>query len=308
MSGGVLAAAVSEAGGLGTFGGAARSLRISTRYVQREIDAIRARTVRPFGVGFLTHNLPHAPENFELALEAEVPVLLFSFADPTPWVTRAKDAGRRTICQVQTIEDARVAVDAGADVLAVQGNEAGGHTGRHNLLPFLVEVLETLPDTPVIAAGGITNGRALAAVLAAGADGAWMGSAFVAAVESTEIPDPIKQAVLDTGYGDTIYTKVFDIVNQAALDDVAWPDHIAVRSKRNDFTDRWHGAEHQLIEQLPQVIPDYTRAARDSDVNEGPVLIGEGASSIHAIRPVAEIITDICDRAAELLTQRQLPQ
>lgn len=304
MSGGTLAAAVSEAGGLGTFGGVARSLRISARYVQREIDVVRAHTHRPFGIGFLTHNLPYAPENFDLALDAGVPVLLFSFDDPTPWVTRARDAGRHTICQVQTINDARIAVDAGADILAVQGNEAGGHTGRQNLLPFLVEVLEQFPDTPVIAAGGITNGRSLAAVLAAGADGAWMGSAFVATVESTEIPEPIKNAVLNTGYGDTVYTKVFDIANQATIDDVPWPDHIAIRAKRNAFTNRWHGSEPDLIEHLPQIGPAYAEAARTSDTDEGPVLIGEGASSIRSIRPVADVITEICDHAIQLLTQR----
>lgn len=194
--------------------------------------------------------------------------------------TRAKDAGRHTICQVQTIDDARIAVDAGADVLAVQGNEAGGHTGRQNLLPFLVEVLEQMPNTPVIAAGGITNGRSLAAVLAAGADGAWMGSAFVATLESTEIPDPIKQAVLETGYGDTIYSKVFDIINQAALDDVPGPDHIAIRAKRNAFTNRWHGSEHDLLDQLTQIAPALHRG-RPHDVN-----------------------TEICDDAARRLTQR----
>ena len=173
MSGGRLAATVSAAGGLGTFGGFSPAIPTGPEYVREQIATIRARTDRPFGVGFITQWLSRAPENFEVVLEERVPVVLFSFADPRPWIGRARDAGAITICQVQSLDAARAAAAAGADVLVAQGNEAGGHTGALHLLPFLVRVVEMFPELPVVAAGGIASGRSLAAVLAAGAEGAW---------------------------------------------------------------------------------------------------------------------------------------
>ena len=94
-------------------------------------------------------------------------------ADPQPWLGQAKEAGARVMCQVQNFEDADAAVDAGADVLVAQGSEAGGHTGAMGLLPFLAGVVARYGEVPVLAAGGIADGRTLAAVLTAGADGAW---------------------------------------------------------------------------------------------------------------------------------------
>jgi nitronate monooxygenase len=177
MSGGHLAAAVSMAGGLGTFGGITTATPTGPDYIREQIRYIRSQTDQPFGVGFITQFLPLAPQNFDTVLEEKVPVVLFSFADPRPWVRRAKEHGTLTVCQVQTLQAARLAVAAGADILAAQGNEAGGHTGAIHLLPFLVQLIEEFPAIPVIAAGGIANGRSLAAVLAAGAEGAWVGTA-----------------------------------------------------------------------------------------------------------------------------------
>lgn len=303
MSGGSLAAAVSAAGGLGTFGAVARSMRITTSYISRQLELL-SETEQPFGVGFLTHNIQHSPENFEHVLDADVPVLLFSFADPTEWVSRANAAGRTTICQVQTLDDARIAVDAGADVIAVQGNAAGGHTGRQNLLPFLVETLNAFPNVPVVAAGGITEARSLAAVLAAGADGAWIGSAFLATHEATELSDEYKAAVVDCEYGETLHTKVFDIANEATLDDVAWPAHIGMRVRPNQFTERWHGADEELAARVDEIGPTYAKSVMDGDLRVAPVLVGEGAGSIRAIRPVAEVIDELCAGAQRLLSER----
>jgi nitronate monooxygenase len=197
MSGGRLAAAVSAAGGLGTIGGISVAVPTGPDYLREQIRLIRAQTDRPFGVGFITHFLCLAPENFDAVLEERVPVVLFSFADPRPWIGRARDAGATTVCQVQTLDAARDAVSAGAHVLVAQGNEAGGHTGALHLLPFLVRIVEEFPDVPVVAAGGIASGRSLAAVLAAGAEGAWLGTAFVATHEN-ELPDAYKaQIVID---------------------------------------------------------------------------------------------------------------
>ena len=126
-SGGRLAAAVSAAGGLGTFGG---SNDFGLPWLREQIAYVRSQTDRPFGIGFITHLIEGNPANFEAVLEEGVPVVIFSFSDPRPWLERAKSAGAIAVCQAQTLEGAQAAVDAGADVLLAQGNEAGGHTGR----------------------------------------------------------------------------------------------------------------------------------------------------------------------------------
>jgi len=187
-SGGGLATAVSAAGALGTFGAVNPWGAIGTDYVQDQIRHIRSRTDRPFGAGFITQAIQRAFRNFDAVLDEAVRVIIFSFADPGPWLIRAKQAGAVTICQVQSFEAARRVVAAGADVLVAQGNEAGGHTGTMNLLPFLVRLIEAFPTIPIIAAGGVATGRSLAAVLAAGADGVLMGTAFLAAEEAGRFP------------------------------------------------------------------------------------------------------------------------
>jgi nitronate monooxygenase len=149
-SGGRLAAAVSQAGGLGLFGGTNPA---GPDWVREQIRYVRSQTNSPFGVGFITHLIPVFPENFEVVLEERVPVVTFSFADSQPWLGRAKEQGITTIYQVQTMEAAAQAVAAGADILVAQGNEAGGHTGAMTLFPLLINIIGQYPDIPVMAAG-----------------------------------------------------------------------------------------------------------------------------------------------------------
>ena len=208
-SGGQLAAAVSGAGGLGTFGG---SNDFGPDWLRQQIALIRSQTDRPFGVGFITQLIEADPVNFEIALEERAPVIVFSFTDPQPWLGRAKDAGAVTICQVQSAELAELAVQAGADVLLAQGNEAGGHTGQMNLLPLLVDLVERYPEAPVLAAGGITSGRALAAVLAAGAQGASLGTALLATPEAAEVPEAFKERIVLSDGQDTAFTRFYDLL------------------------------------------------------------------------------------------------
>ncbi len=125
MSGGRLAAAVSSAGGLGTFGCVNPANTVEAEYIREQIEYVRSKTDKPFGAGFQNLRIAAAPRNFDIVLEEDVPVILFSFGDPRPWLGRAKENGSKTICQVQTMEEARIAVDSGVDVLAAQGNESG---------------------------------------------------------------------------------------------------------------------------------------------------------------------------------------
>lgn len=303
-SGGSLAAAVSSAGGLGTFGAASPTVPTGPDYVQAQIRAIRSQTNQPFGVGFITQCISASPQNFEVVLEEKVPVVLFSFAHPEPWLSQAKASGAITVCQVQTIEAARIAAAAGADVLVAQGNEAGGHTGTMNLLPFIVRLIEEFPHLPIVAAGGIATGRSLAAVLAAGAEGAWMGTAFLATREANEVPEAVKELIVQSHAEETIYTQVFDIMNGALANGPPWPPGIAARVYNNAFAQEWHGREHDLRERLDHILPGYAEARQRRDLHTAPAYFGESASFVHAIRTTEEVLCSLCEEAERLLRQR----
>lgn len=297
-SGGRLAGAVSAAGGLGAFGGMSEG---GPDWVREQIRLIRSATDRPFAVGFITHLLPLYEANFEATLAEKVPVIAFSFADPRPWLERAKEAGATVMCQVQTIEGAREAVAAGADIIVAQGNEAGGHTGRMNLLPFLAWVLDEFPDVPVLAAGGIASGRSLAAVLAAGADGAWVGTAFLATPEAVEVPDAYKGLIVDSDGQDTVYTEVFDILAVEAYGIPPWPKGIAVRALRNQMAEEWHGREEELRRRVKEVTPIYLQGREAQNPEVDTVFFGQSAGSVESIRPAAQVLQGICADAGRLL-------
>ena len=294
-SGGKLAGATTRAGGVGLFGGINPA---GDDWLRAEIDIARRMSGdRPFGVGFITHLIPTFPTLFDVAMEEKVPVITFSFADPSPWIHRAKETVATVICQVQSVEDADIAVAAGADILVVQGNEAGGHTGRANLMPLLTRVISDNPRIPVMAAGGIASGRALAAVLAAGADGAWVGTALLATHECVEVPDDYKKMIVDARSEDTVFTEVFDILDEATFGIPPWPGGIAGRAIRNDFLKEWHGSERRLRENLDEVLADYQRALSENDVNRTAVWAGESVDSVHAVRPVSQVLKAMCDDA-----------
>ena len=293
-SGGQLAAAVSEAGGLGTFGG---TNDLGPEWLREQIAHIRSRTERPFGVGFITQLIEYNTTNIEIALEERVPVFIFSFADPDPWVGRARDAGAVTICQVQSLDLAQQAVDAGADILMAQGNEAGGHTGETNLLPLLVDIVERYPSIPVLAAGGITNGRALAGAMAAGAEGVSLGTALLATPEAVEVPDTFKEQIVRSDGQDTTFTRLYDLLGTRP-----WPDRIAGRVYRNRLVREWDGRDADILAHREELASDVAAGRSQADTELSAVYMGQGAGHINAIRPAAEVIVDIC-RGAETILQ-----
>jgi nitronate monooxygenase len=281
-TGGALAAAVSSAGGFGSFGGVTLE---GPAWVTAQAELVRATTDRPFGIGFITPFLPMMEPLWEAALEARPDVIALSFADPRPWLGRAKAAGARVMCQVQTLAHADDAVEAGADVLVVQGNEAGGHTGTMGLLPFLAAVVARHPDVPLLAAGGIGDGRTLAAVLLTGADGAWLGTAFLATREC-QIDKTYKGAVVASDGGDTVFTRAYDIASG-----LPWPSGIGERVRRDQFTDEWHEREREL------------RAQPVKPAGEA-VLYGQSAAFVDAVRPAAELVRAISAEAERILRRR----
>lgn len=300
-SGGTLARAVSAAGALGSFG-AIHPVQ-GADWVRGEIAAIREHVAGPFAVGFINDFVPMFREHFDAVIDAKVPAIVLSFGAPEPLIGRARDSGARVICQVQTMAQARAAVSAGADVLAVQGNEAGGHTGNVSLFPFLARAVEEFPAMPVLAAGGIGSGRTLAAALAAGADGAIVGTVLLATPEAVEVSDAHKQRVVASDGEDTVFTEVFDIVEHAALG-VTWPEGVASRAHRNEFVERWHGCEQELRARVDEVAPAYLEALQQGDTNIRAVLMSEAAAFVPAIRPAGEVVREICREAERVLRER----
>ena len=294
-SGGVLAASVSTAGGLGTFGGVhPHSYPIRPDYIETQLNTIRRQTDRPFGVGFINHLIEHYPDNFDMVLDEGVPVVILSFSDPRPWLGRIKESGATAICQVQTMDAAEVAVAEGADIIAVQGNEAGGHTGKKNLLPFLSQTLDKFPDIPIIAAGGIASGRSFAAVLAAGADGALIGTAFMTVTEATEIDVLLRDKILESDGQDTVQSSVFDILGVHAFNNPKWPKGIAIRTFRNKFLEKWHGREAEMEAQLDELTELYRIECEGGNLDVTPLTFGESAGFVNRIQTSAKFMETLC--------------
>ncbi len=298
-SGGQLAAAVSQAGGLGTFGG---SNDFGPDWLRQQIAQIRSQTARPFGVGFITQLIELDPTNFEIALEEQTPVIVFSFADPQPWLDRARDAGAITVCQVQSAELAELSAAAGADLLLAQGNEAGGHTGQMNLLPFLVGLVERYPQLPILAAGGITSGRALAAALAAGAQGVSLGTALLATPEAVETPAAFKERIVQADGQDTTFTRLYDLLGSRP-----WPPGIAGRVYRNRLVREWDGRDADILAHREELASDVASARARQDPEIASVYMGQGVGQVNAIRPAAEVIQEMCDQAEAALAEWAKP-
>lgn len=298
-SGGTLAGAVSAAGGLGSFGGMHPAK--GPDWIAAEVATIRGVTDRPFAIGFITPFLGFAEPLFEAALSERPAAVALSFADPSPWLQRAKDAGARVICQVQNYEDAAMAVDAGADVLVAQGTEAGGHTGTMSLLPFLAGVSARYPDVPVLAAGGIADGRTLAAALVAGADGAWLGTAFLATPEAIEVHDIHKHLIVESDGSDTVFTRAYDIASG-----LPWPANIGERVRRNAFTDEWAEREGELRDRRQEFAPPARANPFETapDPDRDAVLYGQSAGAVTAIRPAAEVVQTVSEGAEQILRSR----
>ena len=298
-SGGTLAGAVSAAGGLGSFGGV--HLSGDPEWIRSEVAKIRARTDRPFGIGFITDFIPFVEPLFDASLSASPALLALSFGDPTSWIARGKEAGVRVICQVQSVAHADLAVEAGADALTAQGTEAGGHTGEMSLLPLLSAVAARHPEVPLLAAGGIGDGRTLAAAMTAGADGAWLGTAFLATPEAVEIDETYKRLIVESDGGDTVFTHAYDIVSG-----YPWPPGIGERVRRNRFTDEWADREAELLACREEVAATRSGLSGigEEDLATREVLFGESARFVEAIRPVAEVLRSICDDAEHQLRTR----
>lgn len=281
VSGGRLAAAVSNAGALGLVGGGYGD----RDWMSRELSLVRAEATRPWGIGLITWHA--TTEAVELALSYEPHAFMLSFGDPRPYVSAIRAAGCALICQVQDVEDARAAMEAGADVIVAQGTEAGGHGARRATLPLVPAVVDAVAPTPVLAAGGIVDGRGLAAAVMLGAHGALMGTRFYAATESLG-HQQAKERIVAARATDTRRTRVFDVVRR-----YPWPERYTGRALRNAFLERWNGREEELTAALDHEAPAFSAAVGEGDFETAMVWAGEGVDLISDVAPAAELVRRI---------------
>jgi nitronate monooxygenase len=286
-----LCAAVAEAGGIGTvaMGGA------SAAEVAERVAAVKALTSRPFSANFISWIIEKDSSPLDAALEAGVASLTLSFGDPAPFVDRVHSAGSLLLSQVQTVEAARRSAEVGADVIIVQGNEAGGHTGVVPLLPFLPQVVDVVGDIPVLAAGGIGDGRGLAAVLMLGAQGALMGTRFIVSNEAESDWPRLPDQVLAASADDSVWSTAFDIAGGRGRSH--WPDGIGARSIRTPWLDRWAGHEDELAGRLA----DDGNADHGEGHDPSPAYAGPVAGMLTQREPAAQIVTSVTAEAAHVL-------
>lgn len=290
-----LATAVSKAGAFGMIGA---SLDPDPSWLKEQIQTVREKTDLPFGVGFIS-SANGMEKVIEAALDAKVAAVSHSFVDPTPFIDQAKGSGVKVFVQVQTMANARKAVAAGADVIIAQGNEAGGHTSYLGTLSFVRAVVKIAGDTPVVAAGGIADGPGLAAALMLGAEGAWIGTRFVASLEWAG-PEWAKGQVVLADADDTILTKVYDLVSDAPFP----VDVVGDRVIANNFTERWHGQETEMMARQSELREEIAIATAAGDATTAPVRAGAASGLIRSVEPASYILREIVSQAEDILKNR----
>ena len=289
-SGGALAAAVSDGGGLGLVGGG----REDHGWLDHELEIVTAGTDQPWGVGFQCWATDVA--TVERALAHHPHAVMLSFGDPRPFLAPIRSAGAVLIVQVTDLDEARRAMDAGADVIVAQGTEAGGHGGRRSTLPFVPVVADLAAPTPVLAAGGIADGRGIAAALALGAAGALLGTRFLVAFEALA-PPWVTKAIIEGGGEDTDRSRVSDIARGAP-----WPARYPARTLRNPFFDRWRGREDELAAD-PAARQAYREAVATGALPPEPVWASEAIDLITEAYPAAELVGALAAAAEQALAR-----
>ncbi len=294
--GGALAAAVSRAGGLGLIGGGYGD----PSWLEEQFLTAAGERV---GVGFITWSLRKSPSLLTGVLKHRPAAVMLSFGDPRPFVEEIRAANAVIICQCQDMGHVMDALDVKADVVVAQGAEAGGHGALRSTMTFVPEAADYIarhaPDTLLLAAGGIGDGRGLAASLVLGADGVLVGTRLWASNEAL-VRKGHHQAILETDGDGTLRTTIADIARQ-----IPWPPGFTARIRRNAFTDRWHGHEAELERSIAVEGPRYRQASAAGDPENTGVWFGEAAGLVQSIEPAAAIVQRMVDDAAICLKRRE---
>ncbi len=295
-AGGTLAKAVTDAGGLGLIGGGYGD----EGFLE---TAFRDAGNTQVGCGFITWSLAQNPALLDLVLSHQPKAVMLSFGDAKPFAVKIRDAGATLICQCQTLAHVADALDAGADIIVAQGGEAGGHGAIRGTMNFVPEVADYLarqaPDVVLLAAGGIADGRGLAAALMLGADGVLVGTRFWASAESLA-PRGHLDAGVAGGGDDTVKSAAVDVVREKD-----WPSEFSLRVKRNAFTDRWAGREKELAAVIDSEGAAYTAAMQAGDADNSAPICGEAIGLIRSVEPAVDIVRSMAAEARKIMEQNR---
>jgi nitronate monooxygenase len=291
IAGARLTAAVSAAGGFGILGGG-----YGDRAWLEQETAKLADAADPFGIGFITWSLAKQPALLDIALEAGPRAIMLSFGDPKPFARRIKSSGALLICQVQDEAMARQALDAGADILIAQGTEAGGHGASRTTIDIVPAIVDLAAGrVPVAAAGGIGDGRGLAAMMMLGASGVLLGTRFYAS-EECDGPEEAKRRICAATSGNSVRGIIFDLSRNNV-----WPAPFTGRCLINDHARRWMGREVELMQNVKAVAAEYAAAKAAGNFDIAAVIAGEAVGLIDDIPPAAEIVDRIVTEAEQIL-------
>src|SRR5882672_4111455 len=295
IAGARLTKAVSAAGGFGILGGGYGD----EAWLEQETAKL-ADLSGPFGIGFITWSLAKQPELLEIALRAHPRAIMLSFGDPKPFASRIKSSGALLICQVQDEAMARQALDAGADILIAQGTEAGGHGASRTTIDIVPAIVDLAAGrVPVAAAGGIGDGRGLAAMMMLGASGVLLGTRFYASQEC-DGAEEAKKRICAASNGDSVRGIIFDLSRNNV-----WPAPFTGRCLINDHARRWKGREVELLQNVHAVAAEYAAAKAAGNFDVAAVIAGEAVGLIHDIPPAAEIVDRIVTEADQILLGRR---
>jgi NAD(P)H-dependent flavin oxidoreductase YrpB (nitropropane dioxygenase family) len=288
-----LVSEVSNAGAIGILG----CKGLSADDVHSCTQAIREQTEKPFGLNTLMFFDDEV--GYAAMLEAQPAVISISWPnkhqDLAGWIKRAHDAGCKVTAMAGDVPEAKRAADAGADIIVAQGTEGGGHVGWMATAVIVPMIVDAVSPVPVMAAGGIADGRGFAAALALGAEGVLLGTRFLAS-EECGLHTNYKQAIVNSDGHDTLLTEIPDIAaNQV------WPGAMS-RAGRNRFIERWSGREWLLRQKQQEAAAAVAAARKSGDANEVPLFYGQDAGLIDDIPPAATIIEKIVADAEQLIS------
>jgi nitronate monooxygenase len=306
VAGPALAAAVSNAGGCGVLGG----VFLPAPDLRQAIHRLRTLTDKPFGVNLILPLLQ--AEQIEACLAERVPLLVLFWGDPRPYVAEAHRAQTKVFLQVGSVEEATAAAEAGVDAIIAQGVEAGGHVKSRTALSTLVPaVVDAVKPVPVLAAGGIANGRGVVAALSLGAQAVSMGTRFVCSTEAG-VTRAYQERIIRSTAEDTVYTTLFDL---------GWPE-APHRVLRNTALQEWEAAGRPASGQRPGEgtivgtvsvagttleVPKYGAmlplTSFSGDMESIALYAGESCSFVHDIKPAAQIVRDVVREAEEVIAQ-----
>jgi nitronate monooxygenase len=293
FAGGALTAAVSNGGGLGLLGGG----NGDQDWLARELPIAAQNTSKPWGVGFQTWAVDAG--TVERALEARPSAVMLSFGDPRPFTELVREAGATLILQVTDLEEARQAVDLGADVIVAQGTESGGHSAQQgrSTLAFVPVVADLATPVPVLAAGGIADGRGVAAALCLGAAGALIGTRFQATAETLADPGDVK-AIIEGCGDETERSIVLDIARGSR-----WPSKYPARTLRHPVLDQWRGREGELAADPAAARQAYQDGIARGELPPLPVWASQAIDLISDLPSAADLVGALAVQAKNTLAQ-----